>query len=449
MKNPAIILIGFTLSLNNSAYAQQKKDANSNENLKLTIDKKLSNQANPVLSLADSLLKSYIIEDKALKMWESLTLNFQNGNYKNFTDGKILANQINQELFKISNDLHLKLVYSESPLPPILERNSNSDGDETMLVEFLENNQYGIQKQAILKGNIGYLELSLFAPLKQAQEKLVDAMKYVEDTDALIIDLRKNTGSLDPDTVPFLMSYFFENPVHLFNFENREKNSVKQLWTLDQVPGKKYLNKPVSILTSPQTFSGGEEFAYDMKYHNKATIIGETTKGGANPTSPVRINDHFLVVMPKERSVNTITKTNWEQVGVKPDREVDANFALYEAHYLLLDELYCKNDFLNSSQIDNAINELVKNRPQYKKVTFKLNDYLDAKNVAVVGSFNYWNPVKHPLKKVDKGWIAEVDVLPGEIQYKFIVDGEWILDPKNPNTGQHNEHTNSVIKISN
>lgn len=272
-------------------------------------------------------------------------------------------------------------------------------------------------------------------------------MRAIEDTDALIIDLRKNTGSLDPDTVPFLMSYFFDEPVHIFNFENREKNSKKQQWTLKQVPSKKYLNKHVYILTSPQTFSGGEEFAYDMKYQKKGTIIGETTKGGANPTTPVRINDHFLVIMPKERSVNIVTGTNWEKIGVQPDVKVDAYFALYEAQYLLLEKLSEKEGNNRATEIANAIKELKTFKAQCKKVWFELNDYLEAKSVAIVGSFNYWNPNKNKLKKNKNGWSAEIDVLPGEIQYKFIVDGKWILDPNNPNTKENNEHLNSVKEI--
>lgn len=84
------------------------------------------------------MLKSYIIEEKAIKMWETLTLNFKNGCYKKFSDGDALAFQLNQELFKISNDLHLKVLFSKKPLMPILGDNPTSDEEEIMLLEFLK-----------------------------------------------------------------------------------------------------------------------------------------------------------------------------------------------------------------------------------------------------------------------------------------------------------------------
>ena len=109
------------------------------------------------------------------------------------------------------------------------------------------------------------------------------AMAFVAGTDALIIDLRENGGSISPDAIPMLATWFFERPTHLIDLKWNTEPTPRQLWTWAHVPGRRYLEKPVYILTSRRTFSGAEEFAYDLKNLGRATIVGDTTGGGANP----------------------------------------------------------------------------------------------------------------------------------------------------------------------
>jgi C-terminal processing protease CtpA/Prc len=90
----------------------------------------------------------------------------------------------------------------------------------------------------------------------------------------------------------------------------------------------------VYVLTSKQTFSGAEEFSYDLKNLKRATIVGETTGGGAHPVSGERIDDHFLIGVPYARAINPISKTNWEGTGVEPDVKVAAAEALAVAEKL-------------------------------------------------------------------------------------------------------------------
>jgi C-terminal processing protease CtpA/Prc len=85
--------------------------------------------------------------------------------------------------------------------------------------------------------------------------------------------------------------------------------------------------KPVFALTSKRTFSAGEEFAYNLKNLKRATIIGETTGGGAHPVSGRRIDDHFWIGVPFARAINPISKTNWEGAGVEPDVKASASEA--------------------------------------------------------------------------------------------------------------------------
>ena len=69
--------------------------------------------------------------------------------------------------------------------------------------------------------------------------------------------------------------------------------------------------------------------------------------------------------------------------------------------------------------------------PKRQKVVFSIDD-LEAKEVFLAGDFNAWKAKKHPLKKDANGfWKKSTFLFPGRYEYKFFVDGSWVLDPKN------------------
>ena len=121
--------------------------------------------------------------------------------------------------------------------------------------------------------------------------------------------------------------------MHLNDFYWRESDEMRQFWTSPHVQGRRYgKDKPVYVLTSHDTFSAAEEFTYNLKNLKRATIVGETTGGGAHPGGPRRINRHFAVWVPAGRAINPITKTNWEGTGIEPDVKVEGRLALKTAH---------------------------------------------------------------------------------------------------------------------
>ena len=120
----------------------------------------------------------------------------------------------------------------------------------------------------------------------------------------------------------------------------RKTGHTEQFWTLPHVPGKRLDGKPAFVLTSKRTFSGAEEFTYNLKNLKRATIVGETTGGGgAHPVSGHRIDDHFMIGVPFARAISPISKTNWEETGVEPDAKVPASDALATAQKLALEKL--------------------------------------------------------------------------------------------------------------
>src|SRR4029079_14564144 len=180
-------------------------------------------------------------------------------------------------------------------------------------------------------------DLRGFQPAQFGAETVVAAMNFVANTDALIVDLRRNGGG-DPSMVSLISSYLFgSEPVHLNDLYFRPDDSTRQWWTLQYVPGKRYGDKkPVYVLTSNRTFSAAEEFTYNLKNLKRATIVGETTGGGAHPGGMRRIGEHFGMFIPTGRAINPISKTNWEGTGVKPDVDVPADQALKVAHIAAL-----------------------------------------------------------------------------------------------------------------
>ena len=198
---------------------------------------------------------------------------------------------------------------------------------------------FGVDKVERLPGNIGYIELRGFLPAELAGEAIAAAMTLVAHTETLIVALRRNGGG-DPATVALMTSYLFDNRTHLNSFYNREGDRTTQFWTQDWVPGKRFgQTKPVYVLTGKRTFSGAEEFSYNLKNLKRGTIVGETTGGGAHPGGMRRINAHFHIFVPGGRAINPITNTNWEGMGVEPDVKVPADDALRTAQILALKKI--------------------------------------------------------------------------------------------------------------
>ena len=199
----------------------------------------------------------------------------------------------------------------------------------------------GFNKADILEGNVGYLKFDFFADPRICGRTVVAAMSFLANTDAIIFDLRENGGG-DPKMVSLVSTYLFAERTHLNDLWTRKGDITDQYWTLPYVPGKRLDGKPAFVLTSSNTFSGGEEFTYNLKTLKRATIVGETTGGGAHPVRGHRITEHFSIGVPFARAINPVTHTNWEGTGVEPDVKVPAADALTTAKKLAAEKLAAK-----------------------------------------------------------------------------------------------------------
>jgi C-terminal processing protease CtpA/Prc len=198
---------------------------------------------------------------------------------------------------------------------------------------------FGIRRAEVLDGNVGYLDLHGVAPPQRAGAVIAAAMELVGGTYALIIDLRHNHGG-SPHGVAFWCSYLFPGAdTHLGDIFEADTGETTQFWTLAYVPGSRYLDRPVYLLTSSETFSGGEDLAYSLQAQGRAQVIGETTGGGAHPTRGVVISPTLALSVPFARSINPVTGTNWQGTGVVPDIAAPAAQAREVAYRLALEHV--------------------------------------------------------------------------------------------------------------
>jgi hypothetical protein len=276
-----------------------------------------------------NLKQYYVYPDVAQKMADALLAHQTSGDYDAVTDGETFADLLTWHMRDVSHDYHLWLGYSRvspfplEPPPEVIARGR----------KFLELSNCWFAKIEILPHNIGYLQLNAFPDPSECESAATAAMAKLNSADAIIFDLRYNGGG-SRKMVALIATYLFDQPTHLNDFYNRAENLTEQSWTLAPVPGNRLADKPAYVLTSRGTFSGAEEFSYDLKMLKRATIVGEATGGGAHMSSPHRIDDHFAIFVPAARAINPISKTDWEGTGVEPDVKVKAANALAMAEKL-------------------------------------------------------------------------------------------------------------------
>ncbi len=304
----------------------------------------ISIQKEEISQVVDSAAKFmrdyYVFPDKGKEISDVLLDRLKKGKYDSFSDPQEFAGQLTEDLRSVNNDRHIGVSYAPESIRLYLDSQKDQDNNEFEKAE-LRNNQFqnfGFQELKILPGNIGYLDLEYFSGTKDAGPTAVAAMNFFAHTGALIIDLRTNGGG-SPEMIQLLSSYLFEDVEHLNSFYVREGDKYNQFWTLPHVPGPKLIKTGIYILTSNRTFSAAEEFTYNLKNMERATIVGETTGGGAHPVERHLLNDNFSMSVPFGKAVNPVTGTNWEGTGIEPHVKVPADQALDKAKMMALENL--------------------------------------------------------------------------------------------------------------
>ncbi len=293
-----------------------------------------SDRAAIVQKLAAELNANYIDPAVAERVGTAIARKHADGGYASAASAEAFSDALANDLRAASGDLHFGARVDarvDQPGAAAVDRRIQMAEARDRAAR----QGYGIEKIERLPGNVGYVELRGFGPTPFVGPAYTAALSLMEGTEALILDLRRNGGG-SPDSVAYLMSHFFPlgDQRHLIDIYNRATDTTQQIWTVPAV-AQRY-DKPVYVLTSARTFSGGEDCAYDFQAHKRGTLVGETTGGGSNPVGWFGVGHGIVVAIPSARTTNAVTKTNWEHVGVKPDIAVPAAQALQTAYAAIL-----------------------------------------------------------------------------------------------------------------
>ncbi len=290
--------------------------------------------------LADLVELIYPDAAAADSLAATLRANARAGRYRHLAP-EGLAERLTEDLLAGISDQHLRVRYAPQeagdrmpvprvaptaldPIPETASRRARA---------IFEPENYGFTTVGVMPGNIGLIRLDQFAPLYDVVRHRIDAsMTLLAATWALIVDLRENGGG-EPSSRGHLMSYLFDRPAFLIDRIELRGMAPEESFTTRELAGPSYgETKPVFVVTSRSTFSAAEAMAYSLQALGRARVVGEVTRGGANPGNFFNIGQGFVAFVPQGRAVNPVTGGNWEGVGVQPDITSSAADALSVAH---------------------------------------------------------------------------------------------------------------------
>ena len=292
--------------------------------------------AGVVQALTTQLDAKYVFPETARSVATKLQAKVQAGGYAQADTPAELAEALTRDLRELARDDHFQVFHEPGfRAPPSGKAPPPSAEEVARGRRHVARIGYGLGRVERLAGNVGYLEVRGFAPAELVSEEITAAIRLIAGSDALILDLRRNGGG-EPATVAHLMSHFFPagDQRHLNDLYYRAEDRTQQYWTNPGIAVR--YDKPVYVLTSKKTFSGGEECAYDFQTQKRGTLVGEATGGGSNPGDVYPLAGDFVAFIPTGKAINPVTGTNWEHVGVKPDIAVAAVQAQTVAHATIL-----------------------------------------------------------------------------------------------------------------
>lgn len=252
------------------------------------------------------------------------------GRYARLQTNEQVAVRLTRDLFDLTRDKHVAVRLRRTG------GGSNTSGERRDVPTAA-----GFRRTDTLPGNVGLLDIAFFMRPAEHAGALESAMKQLQDADALILDMRENGGG-SPETVALLMSYLLDEPGRPL-FEIRPRTGTGRLYLTESVsPGLRNGQRPVYVLTSNQSFSGGEGLAFVLQDMKRALVIGEVTAGAANPGRAYSINDTFEIHVSNGQLLTSQSRLNWEGRGVTPDVPVPAADALRVAYQRAIDDLLAR-----------------------------------------------------------------------------------------------------------
>lgn len=286
-------------------------------------------------AIPELILKHYVFEDKAQKIASKFKELLNSEKYLNYRNPDSLTYILSKDLEEISNDGHM---YVKRKQQKAGNKKFEKSWEELEKENELKNN-YGFENVRILDENTAYIKITEFMHPKRTMPTAVAAMKLVENSENLIIDLRNNGGGY-PGIMMYILNHYFDgSPTHLSTTYFGDENNVPYTqYTSDLVYGKLRKGTPLYIIVNKKTGSAAEYFAYTAQAFGVAKIIGERTNGAAHMNSYFELPHNFRISISTAAPIITITNSNWELKGVEPDIDTDPNSSIEDIQLLLEDK---------------------------------------------------------------------------------------------------------------
>jgi hypothetical protein len=294
-----------------------------------------------VADVRQILAENYVLADLRPKLDDALAKGLASGRY-NVTDPAMLAQLINADLGGVAHDKHLGMHYDPNEAARLASRPPGAGADDAPPseeeVRQASRFNFGIMQMKVLPGNIRYVEtLGFFWAGSRTAEAYDNAMRFLRDGDAAIIDLRNNGGG-SPEAVQYMISHFVKASQPIVTFY-MGAGRVKQMSALASLPAGRLVGKPLYILTSDHTASAAEEFTGHVAGFELGEVIGSKTAGAGFRNEFFPVAEGYVISVSVGRAVLASTGKDWEGVGIAPTTEVAPDKALEVAQIHALKKL--------------------------------------------------------------------------------------------------------------
>lgn len=296
-----------------------------------------------IVNIGRFFMENYVFPDKGSKLQTQLAQLRAQGTFDTITDPMVFRRALQTSIRNVIDDKHIIFIYRDPKDHIPFDPNAiSAESDLKSEYEYRKAENFGIPELKLLEGNIGYMKITKFTSPELFGPVVRSSSEYLANVDGLILDLRSRGGG-HSDAVVLLLSYFLPSNTHVFSWKDNKGHEFERNWTLPAVEGHHFKDIPIVVLTSKATFSGSEAFSYAMKHHQRATLIGETTRGGAHSYKEMYPSEKYLILVPHQQILSAQTGKNWEGTGVIPTVSATVENALEVAQKYLREKMNSGN----------------------------------------------------------------------------------------------------------
>nr|WP_298720468.1 S41 family peptidase [uncultured Steroidobacter sp.] len=294
--------------------------------------------------------QKYVFPEMRPRIVERLRAAERSGRYST-DDPVVFAERVTEDLKDVSRDKHLWLSFDPAGYAIASTGDAESAVEEALWQRLAMREHHGLTEMRVLGGNVRYLRISRFDWLTDQTGAVYDeAMRFLKDGDAVIIDIRGNGGGAHA-AVRYLVSHFMDPDVLEMSFLEGSE-APAQSRTLEHLPAGRMKGMPLYVLIDLSAASAAEAFAYDVQQFKLGELVGSKTVGAANNNALLPIAPNFILSVSYGRPVHPVSNTNWEGVGVAPSVEASPARALEVAHSLALQRLSEKEGISAENRAD-------------------------------------------------------------------------------------------------